>query len=49
MKDHFRGVIQTIWSGSDDFLDRFYGRKSDKNEKSEVSCFKALFDEVQKN
>jgi len=44
MKDHFRGVIQTIWSGSGQFLDRFYGKKQEKGEKSEVNCFKALFE-----
>jgi N-acetyl-beta-hexosaminidase len=49
MKDHFRGVVQTIWSGTDQFLDRFYGKKNENGDKSEVNCFKALFEEVNKN
>ncbi len=49
MKDNFQGVIQTVWNPADDFLDEFYGRKMPKkSDKSEVICFKALFDEVGK-
>lgn len=29
MKDRFQGMMQTVWSGSDAFLDGFYGRKID--------------------
>jgi hypothetical protein len=46
MKDHFRGVIQTIWSGPEQFLASFYGRKSKDDQKSEVDCFRELFEEV---
>lgn len=52
LKTHLLGVMQTVWSGSDAFLDEFYGRKpvSDKDKKageSEVACFKALFAEME--
>ncbi len=47
MKENFQGVIQTTWSGVDNFLDEFYGRNDPKNPgESEVACFKAMFDEV---
>ncbi len=48
MKEHFMGMVQTVWSGAGQFLDLYYGRKSDKSENSPVKCFKALFTEVQK-
>ncbi|QEH33803.1 Glycosyl hydrolase family 20, catalytic domain [Aquisphaera giovannonii] len=45
---HFAGVIQTVWSGCDGFLDEFYGRKpprkdgAQRRDGSEVQCFKML-------
>jgi Glycosyl hydrolase family 20, catalytic domain len=47
MKQHFMGMVQTVWSGAGQFLDLYYGRKADKSENSPVKCFKALFTEVQ--
>lgn len=41
MKEHFTGMVQTVWSGADGFLDRFYG---ESEEDSDVKCFKALFE-----
>jgi hypothetical protein len=48
MKDRYQGMVQTIWSGAGQFLDNYYGRKSDNSANSQVSCFKALFGEIQK-
>jgi hypothetical protein len=48
MAQHFKGVVQTVWSGAGPFLDRYYGRVPDDPEKSTVKCFKALFEEVQR-
>jgi hypothetical protein len=45
MKEHFRGIIQTVWSGEESFLDIFYGNKQDTTSNSEVDCFRTLFDE----
>lgn len=42
MKDHYLGVMQTIWSGAGQFLDNYY----DTKENSQVKCFKAMFQEV---
>lgn len=47
MAQHFKGVVQTVWSGAGPFLDRYYGRVADDSEKSAVKCFKALFEEIQ--
>ena len=47
MKDRFMGIVQTIWSGAGQFLDSFYGSKTESSENSQVSCFKALFNEIQ--
>lgn len=27
MKDRYQGMMQTVWSGAEDFLDEFYGRR----------------------
>lgn len=48
MASHFKGVLQTVWSGAGSFLDKYYGRVPDDSDKSEVKCFKALFAEIQK-
>jgi hypothetical protein len=47
MKEHFKGMVQTVWSGAGQFLDLYYGRREDKSENSPVKCFKALFTEIQ--
>jgi hypothetical protein len=46
MKDRFQGIVQTIWSGTDNFLDNFYGRKTSENSNTDVNCFKALYGEI---
>lgn len=50
MKQHFQGVVQTIWSGSGDFLDQYYGRKPANDQKSpgqtETRCFVRMFEEI---
>jgi hypothetical protein len=48
MRDRFRGVVQTVWSGTDDFLDSFYGRKTTDKNNTDVNCFKALYGEIEK-
>jgi hypothetical protein len=48
MKERFMGMVQTVWSGTGQFLDSFYGRKAEDNENTPVACFKALFDEIDK-
>lgn len=45
---HFKGVVQTVWSGAGPFLDRYYGRIADDPEKSAVKCFRDLFAEIRK-
>lgn len=40
MKPHFTGMVQTVWSGVDGFMDRFY---AESEEDSDAKCFKAIF------
>lgn len=47
LKPRFQGMMQTVWSGANSFLDEFYGRKEAGSE-SESACFKALFNEINK-
>ena len=32
MKEHFKGMMQTVWSGAGSFLDGFYGRKKEEKD-----------------
>lgn len=46
MKERFRGMVHTIWSPAEPFLDAFYGKGSRPGDDDQVKCFKALFDEI---
>jgi hypothetical protein len=48
MKDRFLGMVQTVWSGTRQFLDSYYDKKSEDGKESDVSCFKALYEEIGK-
>ncbi|WP_211229819.1 family 20 glycosylhydrolase [Olivibacter sitiensis] len=41
----YQGMMQTVWSGANSFLDKFYDTKPAIAE-SETECFKTLFDEI---
>ena len=45
LKEHYKGMMQTIWNGNASFLDEFYGKKPAGAE-SEASCFKVLYKEI---
>lgn len=46
MRGRFMGMVQTVWSGPDKFLDAFYGKDSSDAENTGVNCFKSLYDEI---
>lgn len=50
MRQHFQGVVQTIWSGAGGFLDEFYGRRVARDQRNpdrtEANCFRKMFEEV---
>jgi hypothetical protein len=48
MKDHFMGIVQTVWSGAGPFLDNYYGRRPITSPNNPVNCFKALYGEIQR-
>jgi hypothetical protein len=45
MKERFKGIVQTIWSRTDLFLQEYYGTYSTKNEEVNTSsnCFRNVF------
>jgi hypothetical protein len=45
MQDRYAGMMQTIWSGADDFLNQFYGRSehADERGRSQADCFRMLY------
>jgi hypothetical protein len=48
MKEHFMGMVQTVWSGAGQFLDSYYGRRAEQGDDTPAKCFRALFDEINK-
>lgn len=45
MQPRYQGMIQTVWSGADQFLDGFYGRRKEPEAggRTDWDCFRALF------
>ncbi|MBL7856820.1 MAG: family 20 glycosylhydrolase [Cyclobacteriaceae bacterium] len=45
MKDRFQGMMQTVWSDTESFLDGFYSRKKDSaaGENTPWDCFRTLY------
>jgi len=48
MKEKFLGMVQTVWSGSRQFLDTYSGRRTGEGENTPAKCFKALYDEIKR-
>jgi hypothetical protein len=48
MKGRYLGMMQTVWSDAGQFLDSFYGRRSERSPNNPANCFKALFSEIGK-
>lgn len=48
MKDRFLGMVQTVWSGAEQFLAVYYGRKKEEGNNTPVNCFRALYNEIGK-
>jgi len=49
MSEKFMGMMQTVWSGADSFMDQFYGKRTPRDpEKNTTICFKILFEELNK-
>lgn len=49
MKDRFQGMVQTVWSGAEEFMDEFYDKQTDEKAdvNTQTNCFKALFKEIE--
>ncbi|MVT11165.1 family 20 glycosylhydrolase [Chitinophaga tropicalis] len=52
MKDRYQGMMQTVWSGPEDFMEEFYGKKEFKTPadtlKTQSRCFRVLFGDISK-
>jgi hypothetical protein len=47
MRDRFLGVMQTVWSETQDFLDQFYGRTEPNRDRGDpIGCVKAYLAEM---
>ncbi|WP_455638733.1 family 20 glycosylhydrolase [Parabacteroides sp.] len=44
MKNRFQGIIETVWSGADHFLDSYYNPETYKQETSEAAVIKKLIE-----
>ncbi|NLJ43686.1 MAG: family 20 glycosylhydrolase [Bacteroidales bacterium] len=48
MKERFLGMVQTVWSGAEQFLGSYYGRRKEDGNNTPVNCFRALYKEIGK-
>ncbi|MGN6494586.1 MAG: family 20 glycosylhydrolase [Agriterribacter sp.] len=50
MSPNFYGMMQTVWSGADNFMQGYYQNKKDERggENTQWHCFKALYSEMEK-
>jgi N-acetyl-beta-hexosaminidase len=48
MKPHFYGMMQTVWSGTENFLDDFYNKKTDKDggDATAWKCFVEMYNTI---
>ena len=47
MKDKYAGMMQTVWSSAERFMDTYYGKvKTQREGTSSADCFKALFRKI---
>ena len=48
MQPHFYGMMQTVWSGADNFLDGYYADKKDEHGGNNTAwnCFKTMFKKI---
>ena len=49
MKNRLQGMMQTVWSGADQFMDEFYGRNAEAKKETNTAsnCFRAMFKEIE--
>lgn len=50
MKQRFQGMMQTVWSGAGQFMDEYYGRKTNAKagDNTPSNCFREMFGEIEK-
>ncbi len=49
MRQNFQGMLQTVWTSADNFLDRYYGITENEDQRGDyMKCFKGLFAEIAK-
>ncbi|QHS58766.1 family 20 glycosylhydrolase [Chitinophaga agri] len=55
MKERYQGMMQTVWSGAEDFMEEYYGRKAPRADQSgkpvdtlntQSRCFRQLFADI---
>lgn len=50
MASRYRGMMQTIWTSAENFLDVYYGNvEADERQQGQVDCFNQLFGEMEKS
>ncbi len=46
MKERFRGMVHTVWSPAETFLDSYYGTGTRPGKDRQAECFRALYEEI---
>ena len=49
-RDNYQGMIQTVWTSADNFMDFYYGVKEQPNlsQGDQAGCFRDLFEAIGK-
>ena len=47
MQNRYQGILQTVWSGNESFLDQFYSNEPSKSGLSPAACFRQVFSKIE--
>jgi hypothetical protein len=48
MSEHFQGMMQTVWTSAENFMENYNAEELDETEEYSSTCFKTLFAEIGK-
>lgn len=49
MKDHYQGILQTIWSSAKNFMEEYYDKKSHRKKQGQAASFTSMISAIKKH
>ena len=46
VKDRYLGMMHTVWTSSENFLDQYYAEQKEGEENGQIECFKTVFSSI---